>query len=142
MSQVGAMLYEDITKTIIGRSFELINELGSGFLESVYEKSLYLLLTQSGLEVKCQHPIAVHFRGVCVGEFYADLLVEDKVIIELKSVRAISSEHQAQVIHYLMATGLEVGLLINFGRPKLEYKRLTRNQLFSLGANDEIDEAF
>jgi len=122
------MLYEEITNVIIGSSFEIINELGAGLLESVYEKSLHMLLTQRGLRVKRQHPISVHFRGVCVGEFYADLLVEDKVIVELKSVKTIVNEHKAQVIHYLAATRIEVGLLINFGQPSLQFKRLTRSQ--------------
>ena len=123
-----ALLHEDITKVIIGSSFEIINELGSGLLESVYETCLHMLLTQRGFRVERQSPISVYFRGVCVGEFIADLLVENKVIVELKSARAIASEHQAQAIHYLAATGIEVGLLINFGRPTLQYKRLDRKQ--------------
>ena len=68
----------------------------------------------------------VRFRGVCVGEFYADIIVDDKVIVEIKAIKALKPEHQAQVINYLTATGIEVGLLLNFGNPKLEFKRLTR----------------
>ena len=78
--------------------------------------------------MECQHPIQVRFRSRVVGEFYADLLVEGKVIVELKAVKAIAPEHQAQIINYLKATGIEVGLLINFGSPKLEYKRFTRHK--------------
>lgn len=120
--------YEEITKSVIGCAFEVINELGTGFLESVYEKALLLALRQKGLPVTSQHPVKVMFRGECVGDFYADLFVDDKVIIELKAVKAIAPEHQAQVINYLNATGIDVGLLINFGNPRLEYKRFTRNQ--------------
>jgi GxxExxY protein len=122
-----------ITRDIIGCAFEVINELGVGFLESVYEKALLLALRQKGLSAMCQHPVSVMFRGECVGDFYADLLVEEKVVVELKAVKAIAPEHQAQIINYLNATGIEVGLLINFGNPKLEYRRFTRSQAFKHG---------
>ena len=127
------MKHEQITKNVIGCAFEVINELGAGFLESVYEKSFLLALQQKGLSATAQHPIKVMFRNVCVGDFYADILVEGKVIVELKAVKAIAPEHQAQIINYLNATGIEVGLLINFGNPKLEYKRFTRNKDFKHG---------
>ena len=122
--------HEDITKAIIGCAFEVINELGAGFLESVYEKALLLTLKQKGLSAITQHPIKVMFKGECVGSFYADMLVEEKVIIELKAVKAIAPEHQAQVINHLKATEIEVGLLINFGHSKLEYRRFNRNKDF------------
>ena len=121
--------HEEITKAIIGCAFEVINELGAGFLESVYEKALLLALRQKDLSVTAQHPVKVMFRSVCVGDFYADIFVEEKVIVELKAVKAITPEHQAQIINYLNATGIEVGLLINFGNSKLEYKRFTRNKV-------------
>ena len=89
---------------------------------------MLLALQQKGMSVISQHPVKVLFRGKCVGDFYADIFVEDKVIVELKAVKAIAPEHQAQIINYLNATGIEVGLLINFGNPKLEYKRFTRNK--------------
>lgn len=120
--------HEDLTGTILGCAFEVINELGAGFLESVYEKALLLALRQKGLSAVSQHPIKVTFRGECVGEFYADIFVEEKVIVELKAARAITPEHQAQIINYLNATGIEVGLLLNFGNSKLEYKRFTRSK--------------
>jgi GxxExxY protein len=126
--QVTDLKYEEITRQVIGCAFEVINELGAGFLESVYEKALHLALRQKGLSVIAQHPIMVLFRGECVGDFYADLFVEEKVIVELKAVKSILPEHQAQMINYLNATGIEVGLLINFGSPKLEYKRFTRSR--------------
>lgn len=125
--------YSDITQSVIGCAFEVINELGAGFLESVYEKALLLALVQKGLSVQSQHPIRVMFRGHGVGDFYADLLVEGKVIVELKAVKAIAPEHQAQIINYLNATGIEVGLLINFGNPRLEYRRFTRSRRFEHG---------
>lgn len=120
------MKHEELTKKVIGCSFEVINELGAGFLESVYHNALRIALEQKGLSVACQHPIAVMFRGQCVGQFYADLFIQNLVIVEIKAVKALAPEHQAQVINYLKATGIDVGLLINFGNPKLEYKRLTR----------------
>lgn len=120
--------HELITKSVIGCAFEVIKELGAGFLESVYEKALLQALRQKGLSATQQQPINVMFRGECVGEFYADILVEEKVIVELKAVKIIIPEHQAQIINYLNATGVEVGLLINFGNPKLEYKRFTRSK--------------
>jgi GxxExxY protein len=122
--------YEGLTQAVIGCAFEVINELGAGFLESVYEKALLLALRQKGLAATAQHPVKVMFRNKCIGEFYADIFVENKVIVELKAVKSIVSEHQAQIINYLNATGIEVGLLINFGNPKLEYKRLTRSKDF------------
>lgn len=121
----------NITEAIIGCAFEVIHELGAGFLESVYEKALVFALREKGLSATPQHPVNVMFRNECVGEFYADVLVEERVILELKAVKAIAPEHQAQVINYLNATGLEVGLLINFGNPKLEYKRFTRSKEFN-----------
>jgi len=122
------MKYVEVTEAILGCAFEVINELGAGFLESVYERALLLVLRQKGLSVVSQHPIRVEFRGQSVGDFYADLFVEGKVIVELKAVKAIAPEHQAQVINYLKATGIEVGLLINFGNPKLQYRRFTRRE--------------
>jgi len=120
------MLYQDLTGHILEACFEVINELGCGFIESVYENALLIALEQKGLRAKSQEPLMVRFRGEVVGKFYADILVEDRVIIELKAVRSLVPEHQAQLINYLKATGIEVGLLVNFGNPKLEYRRLHR----------------
>ena len=118
------MIYEELTGKILEACFEVIKELGSGFLESVYEKALLVALRQKGLIAVSQIKLQVKFRGVIVGDFYADILVEDKVLLELKAVRQILPEHKAQTINYLKATGIEVGLLINFGNSKLEYFRL------------------
>ena len=119
-----ALLHEEVTGKILEACFEVINELGSGFLESVYQQALPIALRQKSLHVQVQVPMPVAFRGENVGEFYADIVVEGKVVVELKAVQAILPEHQAQLINYLKASDIEVGLLINFGRPRLEYKRL------------------
>jgi GxxExxY protein len=117
------LINKDVTEKIIGVCFEVINELGSGFLESVYQKALVLALMQAGLVVQAQVPLKVVFRGQVVGEFVADIIVEGRVVLELKSGKALTAEHEAQLLNYLRATGMKVGLL-NFGRPKLEWKRL------------------
>ena len=127
------MLYEDLTGKILEACFEVSKELGIGFLESVYEKALIVTLKQKGLKVENQVTLKVRFRGVVVGEFYADLLVEEKILIELKTVNSFANEHFAQLLNYLKATGIEVGLIINFGKPKLEYRRF--NNRFLEGKN-------
>ena len=123
------LLYEELTGVILESCFEVSNELGAGFLESVYQNAALIALRQKGLKVQPQVPLYVHFRGETVGNFFADIFVEDKVILEIKAVSGLTPEHMAQVINYLKATGIEVGLLVNFGRPKLEYKRLERNKI-------------
>ena len=120
--------HEDLTAKIIGCSFDVINELGAGFLESVYQKSLLIALREAGLRAEEQVPLRVFFRGQCVGEFFADILVEGKVIVELKAVKVLAPEHMAQVINYLNASRIAVGLLVNFGAAKLDYKRLHRRE--------------
>lgn len=117
------MKYEELTGQMLEAGFEVINELGAGFVESVYERAMLIALRQKGLVADNQHPLKVMFRGQCVGDFFADLLVEERIIVEAKAVKTLLPEHQAQLIHYLKATGLEVGLLVNFGNDKLEFKR-------------------
>ena len=119
-----ALLYEELTGKILETCFDVLNELGAGFLESVYKKALLIALKQKGIKAQAEAPLSVMFRGEMVGEFVADILVEEKVIIELKAVRELAPEHQAQVINYLKASGIEVGLLVNSGSAKLEYRRL------------------
>jgi GxxExxY protein len=114
---------EELTRRILEAAFEVSNELGIGFLESVYEGALFLALKAKGLEVERQVPIQVRFRGEAVGQFYADLVVAGKVIVELKAVKALAPEHNAQVLNYLKATGNPVALLLNFGTSKLEFRR-------------------
>lgn len=115
--------HKELTETIIGVFFEVYNELGHGFLESVYEKAFEFALKAKGLDVKCQIEVPVWFRGHTVGDFTADVLVEKKVLLELKAVRTLDSAHEAQLLNYLRATEIEVGLLFNFGI-KPEFKRL------------------
>jgi GxxExxY protein len=118
--------YQDLTQVIIGCAFEVINELGIGFLESVYEKAMLVALQHNGVAALAQQSIRVNFRGENVGDFYADILVENKIVLELKAVKSLLPQHHAQIINYLNATGFEVGLLINFGKPKLEYRRFRK----------------
>ena len=113
----------EITQKIIGVFYEVYNELGHGFLESVYHRSLLLALQSVGLNVSSRVDIPVWFRGSEVGHFQADILVEQCVLLELKAARALESAHRAQLLNYLRATEIEVGLLLNFGE-KPEVKRL------------------
>ena len=115
--------YFALTQEIIGVYYEVYNELGTGFLESVYQKSLALALQSAGLAVCSRIDIPVWFRGHQVGKFEGDLLVEKCVLLELKAARTLDSTHQAQLMNYLRATDIEVGLLLNFG-PKPEFKRV------------------
>jgi len=119
-----ALLHKEITERIIEACYEVANELGAGFLESVYEKALLVALGEKGIDAASQVPMAVIFRGQNVGEFFADIIVESKIVVEVKAVKRLLPEHSAQVINYLKATGMEVGLLVNFGGPKVEIKRL------------------
>jgi GxxExxY protein len=120
------MEHEEVTGKILECCFEVAKELGSGFLESVYEKALMVALSQKGLQVAAQVPIKVTFRGVIVGDFFADLVVAEAVLVEIKAVSQTLPVHKAQVINYLNATGMNVGLLVNFGTPRIEYFRLRR----------------
>jgi GxxExxY protein len=127
MNAKGEMVAQDvneITKKIIGCAFKVSNTLGIGFVEKVYENALVHLLRKSNLKVNQQYPIKVSFDGIIVGDFVADLLVEDRVLVELKAVSALVNEHTAQALNYLRASDLEICLLINFGKSKVEIKRL------------------
>jgi GxxExxY protein len=112
----------DVTERIVQGFYRVYNVLGHGFLEKVYENALAVELRKHGLRVQQQAPVKVYYEGEPVGEYFADLLVEDCVIVELKAAEALVDEHHAQLINYLKATTIEVGLLINFG-PKPELKR-------------------
>ena len=117
------LLEKDLTYRIRGGVYEVFNQLGGGFLEKVYEKALAIELSDQGLEVKRQYPIKVSYKGTPVGEYIADLVVENKIIIELKAQDNLLPIHEAQIINYLKATDMKVGLLINFKHPKAEIKR-------------------
>ena len=116
------LIEEELTEQVIGSFYAVYNELGSGFLESVYENSLALLIREGGIDVVQQAPLQVDFRGAVVGEFRADLLVERRLIVEVKAVRQLVTAHEVQLLNYLKATGIRVGLLMNFG-PKPAFKR-------------------
>ena len=116
------MLHEEITSAIIAAYYDVYNTLGYGFLEKVYENALILELQKRGLSVKQQMPIKVYYEGQVVGEYSADLLVNDFFILGLKAAEQIIKAHEAQLTNYLKATDLEVGLILNFG-PKAEFKR-------------------
>jgi GxxExxY protein len=113
----------EVTKRIIGCAYTVSNGLGAGFLEKVYENAIAHELGKSGLRVQQQQPIKVIYDGIIVGDYLADIVVEDSVLIELKAIKAFDDVHFAQCINYLKATGMRICLLINFGQPKLEIRR-------------------
>jgi len=116
--------HQELTEQIIGAAFEVHRELGPGFLEKVYEAALVRELSQRRIQVVSQAPIQVRYKGQPVGQYYADLLVDEAVICEIKTVDGLTSVHKAQLLHYLKATGMEVGLLMNFATPRVELKRV------------------
>ena len=103
---------------------EVHSKLGPGFLEKVYENSLILLFRREGIAAKQQEPIKVYFEGEIVGDYYADILVDEKIILELKMVGKIIDVHRAQLLHYMRATGIKLGMILNFGSKNFEYERL------------------
>ena len=121
------MKLNDITYRVNGAIFEVNRILGPGFLEKVYENALAKELRDQGLKVETQAPIKVYYKNDCVGEYFADILVEDQVIVELKTVEKFEKIHEAQLLNYLKATGVRVGLLVNFKAPKAEIRRLVLN---------------
>ena len=118
------MTIDEITEKVIGAAFKVSNTLGVGFLEKVYENALAIELRKAGLVVEQQRPVKVYYEGAVVGDYMADVVVEREVLLELKTAKAIEEPHKAQVLNYLKATGLHVGLLLNFGTPRLGVKRL------------------
>ncbi|MFA7060001.1 MAG: GxxExxY protein [Pedobacter sp.] len=117
-------ILDQTTEIIIGCCYAVISKLGSGFLEKVYENALAHEIRKIGLKVVQQQPVKVIYDGVEVGDYVADLLVNDQILVELKAVKALDNVHRAQCLNYLKATGLRVCLLVNFGTPKLEVKRI------------------
>jgi GxxExxY protein len=118
-----SLLHQSITNTILKGYYEVYNELGHGFLEKVYQNAMYFELKARGLKVESQKEIKVYFKQQLVGEYYSDLIVENKVIIELKATEVLMNAHVAQTINYLKATPIEIGMLLNFGSEP-EFKRL------------------
>jgi len=121
-----AYLHHELTGRIIGAAIEVHRALSSGYLEQVYEKALCLELSAQGLAFARQVPYTVQYRGQPVGEYRADLIVEGKVLVEVKAVPVMTDAHRAQVLNYLSVTGLRIGLILNFGTGKLGKERLIR----------------
>ena len=117
----------DLTYKINGAVFEVNSVLGPGFLEKVYENAIVVELNQIGLRVQAQAPIKVGYKGKCIGEYFTDLLVEGKVIVELKTVERLTGLHEAQLLNYLKASEIRIGLLVNFWHPKAQIKRIVKD---------------
>ena len=117
---------QELTEKMIGCAMKVHSTLGPGFLESVYCKALSHELRKAGLKVECEKPIKVHYDGIVVGEFSADMLVEGRVMVESKATQALVPANEVQLVNYLTGTGIEIGLLLNFGAGRLEFKRKTR----------------
>jgi len=121
------MQHKELTEKIIAAAYHVYNKMGFGFLESVYEKCLLIELGKRGLKAESQKPIIVEYENEVVGEFKADILVEDTVILELKSIRQITQAHEVQLVNYLVATGKPVGLILSFGEQKVEVKQKVKD---------------
>ena len=117
------MEHKELSEKIIGCAYRVYNKMGFGFLESVYEKCLLIELRKAGLKTETQQSITVTYEDEIVGEFVADIVVDNTIILELKSVRRIARAHEVQLVNYLVATGKPVGLILNFGEGKVEIKR-------------------
>ena len=113
-----------LSQRVIRCAFDVSNTLGAGFLEKVYDNALCIEFENNGLKFQAQKPITVNYKGFQVGEYIADIIVEDKLLLELKAIESLGRSHDAQVMNYLKATNLSVGLLLNFGRPKLDIRRI------------------
>jgi GxxExxY protein len=121
------MEYEELTHKIIGAAYKVFNELGFGFLESIYKKAMIIELAKNNLKVQAEKPLKVYYDNQVVGDFYIDLFVEHIVIIELKSVQNLAKEHEVQLVNYLNALKKDIGLLINFGPAGVDVKRKYRS---------------
>ncbi|MDP1879698.1 MAG: GxxExxY protein [Parachlamydiaceae bacterium] len=131
----------ELTGSILNCCFEVMKELGPGFLENVYKNALLITMRQKGLQVEVEKPFEVIFRDNVIGRYRADLIVEKTVIVELKCCESLIREHQAQLFNYLKVSQLQIGLLINFRHGKLEWKRLQNNQEFILEM-ETFEESF
>ena len=124
MDENKSIIHKELSYKIIELALEVHNELGCGFLEKVYENALMILLDREGIPARQQAPADVYFQNKVVGQYFADILVDNKIILELKTVEAIANIHKAQVLNYLRATGIRLGLIMNFAKPRFEYKRM------------------
>ena len=121
------MEYKELTEKVIGCAYKVYNKMGFGYLESVYEKCLIIELKRQGIRVESQKGISVYYDDDLVGEFVADVIIEDTIVIELKSVKKIAKAHEVQLVNYLTGTRKPVGLIINFGEEKVEIKRKVKD---------------
>jgi len=131
MNGNGFTVNDPFTEKIIGLAIQVHMELGPGFLESVYHKALINEMAESGISFESETPLEVFYKGKSVGNFVADIIVEKKLLLELKAVELISTVHEVQIVNYLKATGIDLGLILNFGSPTLQVKRKHRERLRS-----------
>lgn len=125
----GKIVYKELSYKIIGLAMQVHKELGNGFLEKVYENAMMVLIRREGIKALQQAPIKVMFHGEVVGDYFADILVEEKIILELKSVDRIIDAHKAQALNYLKATGMQLAIILNFGKERFEYERLALSRV-------------
>ncbi len=118
------MINEKLTQSIISAAYQVHNTLGEGFLEKCYREAMKIECKNLNIEAESEVPLKVYYQNILIGNFYADLIVENKVLLELKAVKEIIPAHTAQLLHYLKATRIRVGLIINFGSQKLQIKRM------------------
>ena len=118
------LLDQELSERVIGACMEVSNVLGAGFLESIYHRALLQELSSRGIQARSQCAMQILYKGASVGDYVADLIVEDRLILELKALPALTPAHEAQLLNYLKGTGLRIGLLVNFGTPKIHWKRL------------------
>ena len=123
MSTNKSILHKDLSYEVMAAVYEVHNVLGSGFLEKVYENALLEELTLRGIGAVSQEELSVSYKGKQVGQYFTDIVGEDQVLLELKSIETLNRAHEAQILNYLKATGLRLGILINFGKDRVEYKR-------------------
>jgi GxxExxY protein len=128
ISEKKELPHSELTRIVLGCCFDVMRELGPGFLEKVYKNALLITMRQKELEVEVERPYTVNFRGKLIGRYNADLVVGQTVIVEVKCCDSLIREHQAQLFNYLKVSGLPIGLLVNFRRRKLEWKRLQSNE--------------
>ncbi|MCR4297742.1 MAG: GxxExxY protein [Gallionella sp.] len=133
------MEHGEVTQKIIGCAMKVHGTLGQGFLESVYQNALALELRKAGMKIECEKKIQVTYDGVVVGDFVADMLINECVLIENKAVQVLAIAHEVQLVNYLTATGIDIGLLLNFGASRLEFKRKTKTYQPRKFGQDEQD---
>jgi GxxExxY protein len=133
--------FDSLTERVLGAVFEVSNTLGAGFLEKVYERALLRELALRGIRASPQASVTVNYKGLCIGEYFTDILAEDVLLIELKCAERLAPEHTAQCLNYLKASGLTVCLLINFQKPKVEWKRIVHRFQLTVPCYAECDES-